>query len=116
MYAGASGVVASLWKVDDRATAELMKYFYTNMLQRGMGPAAALRAAQNEIRSQPKWSSPYYWAGFTFQGDYDLTIRSKPQAVRFQITWLIVSVAMVVLLGAAGYLFLRYRRRIRFNA
>jgi CHAT domain-containing protein len=113
MYAGASGVVASLWKVDDRATAELMKYFYTNMLQRGMGPAAALRAAQNEIRSQPKWSSPYYWAGFTFQGDYDLTIRSKPPAERFQNKWLIVSVALVVLLGVAGYVFLRYRRRIR---
>lgn len=115
MYAGASGVVASLWKVDDRATAELMRYFYTNMLQRGMGPAAALRAAQNEIRSQPKWSSPYYWAGFTFQGDYDLTISSKRPDVRFQHQWLFVSVALVLLLGAAGYFFLRYRRGIRLN-
>ena len=52
MYAGASGVVASLWQVDDRATAELMKHFYTNMLQHGMRPPAALRAAQNHIRSQ----------------------------------------------------------------
>jgi CHAT domain-containing protein len=78
MYAGASGVVASLWQVDDRATAELMKRFYAHMLQGGLGPAAALRAAQNEIRSQPQWSSPYYWAGFTFQGDYDLSIHSVP--------------------------------------
>ena len=55
MYAGASSVVASLWKVDDEATAELMKRFYANMLQGGMTPAAALRAAQNSIRQQPQW-------------------------------------------------------------
>ena len=70
MYAGASSVVASLWKVDDEATAELMKKFYSNMLQHGMTPAAALRAAQNSIRQQPQWRSPYYWAAFTIQGDY----------------------------------------------
>ncbi|HEX8920941.1 MAG TPA: CHAT domain-containing tetratricopeptide repeat protein, partial [Pyrinomonadaceae bacterium] len=52
MYAGASTVVASLWKVDDEATTELMKRFYDNMLQHGMTPAAALRAAQNSIRRE----------------------------------------------------------------
>jgi CHAT domain-containing protein/uncharacterized protein HemY len=70
MYAGASSVVASLWKVDDEATAELMKRFYANMLHDRMTPAAALRDAQNSIREQPQWSSPYYWAAFTLQGDY----------------------------------------------
>jgi CHAT domain-containing protein len=110
MYAGASGVVASLWQVDDRATAELMKYFYTNMLQRGMGPAAALRAAQNEIRSQPKWSSPYYWAGFTFQGDYDLEIRAERPAARFGYEWLIAGVGLALMLSAIGYWLLRCRR------
>jgi hypothetical protein len=70
MYAGAASVVASLWRVDDEATAELMKRFYTNMLQRGIPPAEALRAAQNSIRSEPQWSSPYYWAAFTLQGEY----------------------------------------------
>ena len=109
MYAGASGVVASLWKVDDRATAELMKYFYSNMLQHGMGPAAALRAAQNQIRSQPKWSSPYYWAGFTFQGDYDLTI--KPEASsRFRYKRVLFGFALILVMGASLYWVLRYRR------
>ncbi len=70
MYAGASSVVASLWKVDDEATAELMKRFYTNMLERNLTPSAALREAQNSIRQEPQWRSPYYWAGFTLQGDY----------------------------------------------
>jgi CHAT domain-containing protein len=70
MYAGASSVIASLWKVDDEATAELMKRFYTNMLQGHMTPAAALRAAQNSIRQEPQWRSPYFWAAFTLQGEY----------------------------------------------
>jgi CHAT domain-containing protein len=78
MYAGASSVVASLWKVDDEATAELMRLFYTEMLQEGMTPAAALRAAQNSIRQKPQWRSPYYWAAFTLQGEYRQTIKPRP--------------------------------------
>ncbi len=75
MYAGASSVAASLWKVNDEATAELMKVFYANMLQKGMPPAEALRAAQNEIRQQPEWSAPHYWAAFTLQGEYRQVIK-----------------------------------------
>ncbi len=54
MHAGASSVVASLWEVDDNATAELMKLFYSNMLKRGMKTGEALRAAQNTIRQRPE--------------------------------------------------------------
>jgi CHAT domain-containing protein len=70
MYAGAPRVVGSLWEVSDRATAELMKAFYAGMLQRHLRPAAALRAAQLEMTRDPRWSSPYYWAGFVLQGDW----------------------------------------------
>ena len=70
MYAGAVRVVASLWKVDDRASAEMMKYFYENMFSRKMRPAAALRAAQLEMIKQERWNSPYYWAGFILQGEW----------------------------------------------
>ena len=69
MHAGASSVVASLWDVDDRATAELMKLFYSNMLEHGMKTGEALRAAQNSIRQRPEWRSPHYWAAFTLQGE-----------------------------------------------
>ena len=78
MHAGASSVVASLWKVDDEATADLMKYFYTNMLKKGMRPAAALREAQNTLRQDPQWSSPHYWAGFTLQGEFKEAIKLPP--------------------------------------
>lgn len=79
MYAGASSVVASLWKVDDEATAELMKLFYKNMLERRMPPPTALREAQNSIREQPQWRAPYYWAAFTLQGDYRQVINPAPR-------------------------------------
>ena len=70
MYAGAPRVVASQWKVDDWATAELMKQFYRGMLKDGMRPAAALRAAQVAMSKQKRWQAPYYWAGFVLQGEW----------------------------------------------
>jgi len=71
MYAGAPRVVASLWKVDDEATAELMKRFYQFMLgEDQLSAAAALRKAQISIMSEKRWQSPYYWAGFVLQGDW----------------------------------------------
>lgn len=70
MYAGVSRVVASLWKVDDLATAELMKRFYRGMLTDGLTPAAALRAAQLELAADRRWASPYFWAPFVLQGDW----------------------------------------------
>jgi CHAT domain-containing protein/predicted negative regulator of RcsB-dependent stress response len=70
MYAGAPRVVASLWKVDDLATAELMKLFYQRMLKDGLPAGAALRTAQLELSSQKRWASPYFWAGFVLHGEW----------------------------------------------
>jgi CHAT domain-containing protein len=70
MYAGAPRVVVSLWDVDDRATAELMKRMYSRLLLGGERPAAALRAAQQELAATTEWSAPYHWAGFVLQGDW----------------------------------------------
>jgi CHAT domain-containing protein len=70
MYAGAPRVVASLWQVDDESTAELMKWFYRAMLEDGRRPAEALRAAQLEMARHPRWSAPFYWAGFVLQGEW----------------------------------------------
>lgn len=69
-HAGAERVVVSLWRVDDRATAELMARFYRGMLADGLAPAAALRRAQLSIGSEPGWGAPYYWAGFVLQGEW----------------------------------------------
>ena len=60
IYAGAGGVVASLWSVSDRSTYELMKYFYSGLKIKS--PAVALQEAQ--VKLMKKYPSPYYWAPF----------------------------------------------------
>jgi CHAT domain-containing protein/tetratricopeptide (TPR) repeat protein len=69
MYAGSKRVVASLWKVDDEATGELMRTFYKGMLQEGRSPADALRQAQLDQWHSRRWHAPYYWAAFVLQGE-----------------------------------------------
>lgn len=73
MYAGATRVMASLWSVDDEATAELMKKFYESMLRQGQSPSQALRTAQIWMYSQKNWKTPYYWGGFIMQGEWKKT-------------------------------------------
>jgi CHAT domain-containing protein/tetratricopeptide (TPR) repeat protein len=70
MYAGAPRVVASLWRVPDKATAELMNRFYHGLLVEGMTPAAALRAAQVACWKERRLAAPYYWAAFVLQGEW----------------------------------------------
>jgi CHAT domain-containing protein/Flp pilus assembly protein TadD len=108
MYAGASGVVASLWKVDDDATAELMQYFYRFMLKDGLTPAAALRQAQITMSQQKRWQSPYYWAGFVIQGQYTQSERTSHFPIPHLALWLIAG----AFLSAVAIYVLRRRRRI----
>jgi CHAT domain-containing protein/Tfp pilus assembly protein PilF len=71
MYAGAPRMIASLWKVDDRATSELMKRFYQGMLgPEALRPAEALRQAQLSIWKEKQWREPFYWAAFVLQGEW----------------------------------------------
>jgi CHAT domain-containing protein/Tfp pilus assembly protein PilF len=69
--AGARTVVASLWNVDDTTTRKLMRLFYSNLWERGMPAAEALRQAQLTVLSEAVGSGdkPYYWAGWVLSGD-----------------------------------------------
>jgi len=69
LYAGAKSVIASLWKVNDEATAKLMAALYER-IQRGESPSSALRGAQLKMTRDEQWSNPYYWAAFALQGEY----------------------------------------------
>lgn len=69
-YAGAPRVLASLWRVEDQATAALMTRFYRALWIDGLPPAAALRQAQLGLRQQRRWRDPYFWAGFVLEGDW----------------------------------------------
>jgi CHAT domain-containing protein len=67
-FAGAPTVISSLWNVDDAATQSLMVLFYHHWLKDGMTKAEALQAAQADVRANPRWVSPFYWAGFVLNG------------------------------------------------
>ena len=69
--AGAGGVVAGMWNMNDNASAEIMQLFYTQ-LANGENAATALHNAKEEYlhnhRSSQILQLPYYWAGFTYSG------------------------------------------------
>jgi CHAT domain-containing protein/Tfp pilus assembly protein PilF len=70
LYAGAPRVVASLWWIDDRATATLMASFYRGLWIEGLRPAAALRKARLSLARQHRFRDPSYWGAFILQGDW----------------------------------------------
>lgn len=107
LQAGARGVVASLWQVDDRETERTMEAFYAGLTDRGLTAGAALREARLAIRHAPAAPDafrgtgrgkllagaqapeaaagrkdlaghPYFWAAFTYTGPSGL----KPLAPR----------------------------------
>jgi CHAT domain-containing protein len=73
LAAGARRVVASHWSVADRSTAALMTAFFEEVTASGprgcsLSYAEALRKARLHVRSQPRWSAPFYWAPFVLIG------------------------------------------------
>jgi len=67
LSAGARNVVATLWPVDDRATAELMEQFYESF-GAGSDPTASLARAQRTLLATSANAHPFYWAGFVAIG------------------------------------------------
>ena len=65
LYAGTPSLVVSLWTVNDRSTADLMRQFYT-ALQRGASKARALQQAVIAVKAV--YPHPYYWAPFMLMG------------------------------------------------
>ncbi|HEV7373695.1 MAG TPA: CHAT domain-containing protein [Pyrinomonadaceae bacterium] len=109
MYAGSKSVMASLWKVDDQATAELMGHFYRAMLKERLSPAAALRSAQVAMWKDPRWRAPYYWAAFVLQGEYDESIQTSSDEQG--ANKLIVLLLIISALAIVGFQILRRRKR-----
>jgi tetratricopeptide (TPR) repeat protein len=70
LFAGANRVLATLWNVDDQATAAFMQQFYTALLTRQRTPAEALADAREALRKQPRYQHPWYWAGFALHGQW----------------------------------------------
>ena len=72
LFAGTRAVVASLWEVNDEATADLMRRFYGHLVKENLPPSTALSLAQTEFRHHKdrRLHNPYYWAGFELYGEW----------------------------------------------
>ena len=68
LAAGGPAVVATLWDVDDEATATFMEQLYAQ-LARGLAPAEALRRAKERLRATPGWDRPALWSAYVLVGD-----------------------------------------------
>ena len=62
--------IASLWKVNDKATQLLMANFYQNLVTKKLSKAESLKLAQQSLLQQPQYRSPYYWAAFVLVGNW----------------------------------------------
>ena len=65
--AGAESLIMSMWEVDDKATQELMTYFYDYWIDKKMTKKDAFNKAQRKIRD--KYKHPYYWGAFIMLGE-----------------------------------------------
>ena len=66
--AGARVLLMSLWRVDDTATNELMREFYSGLWKQDLSPALALRKAQMKLSQRANRKAPHYWAGWVVVG------------------------------------------------
>lgn len=108
LQSGARTVLASLWKVEDGASQILMKEFYTGISSGGLTPSEALRQAQMKLARDPRYSSPFYWAAFTLQGDLNV----RPEIANGMPPWAYaLAVVPFLLLGV----FLLRKKRVQSN-
>jgi len=68
LVAGAESLLCSLWRVDDRSTAELMEGFYKGLLWGGLNKTKSLQQAIVALKEQPEYAHPFFWAPFIFLG------------------------------------------------
>jgi len=102
LAAGSSSVVATLWDVEDEASAVFMEQLYHD-LGRGLTPTDALRSAKRRLRTHPRWGRPHLWAGYVLIGEAPPVVERS-----FLGTW-----GWALLAGLATLLLMVIRNRFR---
>jgi len=65
IYAGTPSIITTLWKVNDRASYELMREFYSNL--KTNKKSEALRQAQ--LKTMQEFPEPFFWAAYGLTGE-----------------------------------------------
>lgn len=107
-YAGAKGLVSSLWTINEAATAKLFQRMYAS-LEAGASKPLALRQAKLGYLDDPAvpafQKSPYYWAGLIYLGDEAaIELNTCP---RFSFLYLLALAGLLVLIGMKFWPFFR---------
>jgi CHAT domain-containing protein len=68
--AGARSALASLWSINDKATAKLIDTFYDGLIRYKESKAVSLQRAQWALIQSEKFSHPSYWAPFLMIGNW----------------------------------------------
>lgn len=97
-FAGAQSVVMSLWKLEDRATAQLMDLFYADLADE-LGKSAALRNAKLAYLEQSDdfTAHPGFWAGLVLIGNTDSL--QKPIA---PYPWILPFASLLIMFAGWG--------------
>lgn len=104
LAAGAPALLATLWPVDDAATAVMMEEFYRELAS-GLPAATALDRARSVVRQVPATHHPFYWSGFVLIGDGHTCVDLTPRPSR------VPAVAGVGILALLLALRVLHRRR-----
>jgi tetratricopeptide (TPR) repeat protein len=106
LAAGARTVVATLWPVEDRATARFVTSFY-NGLAHGQSAGEALREAKLQVARSRRYRDPSYWAGFVLIGEPEVGVNLQPPwydriAFRIAALSLVLIAALAISVGRRG--------------
>ena len=74
VIAGAESQVISLWRVEDKATKELMVDYYQRLQEKNQGRSQALREVKLSLLDHEDYNHPYYWASFIPSGNWGTMI------------------------------------------
>lgn len=104
-HAQCRSMVMSLWRVNDFATASLMKHFYAH-LKDGQTKDMALREAKVHFLEENKGlkGHPYFWAGFVLKGNHKAIYFNNPSW--FKNYWL-YGLILLILIAFGIWFFIR---------
>lgn len=68
LLSGSENIMASLWKVNDASTSQLMSDFYRYHIGGKMSYSKALRKAKMNLVQDKQFAEPYYWSPFILLG------------------------------------------------
>jgi CHAT domain-containing protein len=101
-YAGCPSIVMSLWKVNDKATSILMKYFYENLAAGDTKDQALQKAKLSYIQNSDDFNAhPANWAAFIALGN------NQPVDIQSSDTLIYFGLAIILALMIAGYFYFR---------